>query len=85
MTNGRTAQLVGRAQDLGGGRYGVIVEHDGTSYYVEHTVSESGMHAQAWNEDDEESDELAAECTMDWDELLTHMFTTWQQDAGTAQ
>ena len=85
MTNGRTAQLAGRAQDLGDGRFGVIVDHDGTSFYIEHAVSATGLHARAWDEDVEDSDEPVAECTMDWDELITHMFVSWKQDADTGQ
>lgn len=82
MPNGFTARLIGRAQDLGGGRYGVVVEHDGATYYVEHAVSEDGLHAKVWDED---ADELQVECTMDWDEVITRMFSTWQQDGVTGK
>ena len=76
MTDGYAPHLIGRAQDLGDGRFGVVVERGDTTYYVEHAVTEDGLHAQVW---DEEHVDLVVERTKDWDEVVTRMFSTWQR------
>lgn len=79
MTDGYAVNLVGRAQDLGDGRYGVLVEFGDQTFYVEHAVTEGGLHAKIWNDAD---DVLLADRSMDWEEVITRMFTTWQQQGG---
>lgn len=81
MTDGYTTQLVGAAQDLGEGRFGVLVEHDGATFYVEHRVTTEGLRAAVW---DETGDDLVVERSMDWAEVIQRMFSTWQDGATSA-
>ncbi len=80
MTDGYTTHLVGAAQDLGEGRFGVLVEHDGETFYVEHQVTTAGLKASVWDED---GDDLKVEREMDWAEVIERMFTTWQEGTAT--
>lgn len=78
MTGGYTTHLLGTAQDLGDGRFGVLVEYGGDTLYVEHQVTTDGLRAAVW---DETGDELKAERSMDWAEVIERILTRWQ-DGG---
>lgn len=77
MTELDPLQLLAAAQDLGGGRFGILVEHEGTTLYVEHQVGPHGLRAKVWDED---RDVCVAEQSMDWAELVRQLVTTPQAD-----